>query len=128
MRNGGEDSCTTTWAQEETDREYTDLMELTEKRKRIRKTLTWPQLRIACISLGARADCAECGEESLLISHIVDHAKGKKAVYHTIIKLIATKDSISNLAGLELSTLSGFWIYYKKLFRFKMKRRLNTNV
>ena len=76
----------------------------------------------ACIPLGAKADCSECGEEGVLIHHVIEHAKGKRAVYQTKVKLIASKDSIQCLAGLDSNTLSGFWIFYKKIFRFKIRK------
>ena len=78
----------------------------------------------ACIPLGAKADCTECGEEGVLIHHVLEHAKDRKAIYKTIVKMIVSRDSIQCLAGLDSSTLSGFWIFYKKVFKFKIRKTM----
>ena len=101
--------------------EYNDLVARKLMRKTIRKWLTWPQLRIANISLGARADCMICGESSVLVHHVIEHARERKASYKTIITLVAKKDSIQCLAGLDLNILASFWVFYKKNFKFKIK-------
>ena len=43
-----------------TDPEYLRLAEEKKKRALLRKHLTWPRLRLACISLGAKAECTQC--------------------------------------------------------------------
>ena len=111
----------------DSDVEYKKLVEDKATRKKLRKHLTWPRLRIACISLGAKADCTVCGDERVLVSHILLHASTRRAIYETIMKLVATRESLTNLAGLEEETLKDFWLFYKKTFRFKIKTRLNRD-
>ena len=99
-----------------------------EKKKRalLRKHLTWPRLRLACISLGAKAECTQCGEGNVLPSHIISHAGEDKDIFNTIFGLIRTEQSISNLAELEEETLKKCWLFYKKTFKFKPKLKMNT--
>ena len=107
------------------DPEYMKLLGEKKARNRLRNYLTWHQLRIANISLGAKADCTVCGANNVLASHIVLHSEPrKKPLYETIIKLISTKDSLSNLAGLDKGILSDFWLFYKKSFKFKTRPKI----
>ena len=107
----------------ENDKEYRDLVEEKKRIKKLRKTLSWPLLRTACIPLGAKADCGECGEKRIDLKHIITHAGENRYIYDTILKLIGTKDSVTNLAGLEMEVLRSFWIYYKKNFKFMPKKK-----
>ena len=110
-----------------TDTQYIEMVKKKRDRVRIRKYLSWPALRLACISLSAKGNCVECGEENVLPAHITKHAGRDSTIFNTILELIKTEDSLSNLAGLDIAILKRCWILYKKIFKFK-PRKMGINL
>ena len=107
------------------DLQYIDMIKKKKDRAKLRRHISWSALRLACISLSAKRNCADCGEENVLPSHIAKHAGRYNNLFNTVIALIKTNDSLTNLAGLDDEILKKCWILYKKNFKFKPRRLRN---
>ena len=77
------------------------------------------------VNVSAKVNYADCGEENLLPSHIAKHAGRYNNFFNTVIALIKTNDSLSNLAGVDDEILKKCWILYKNNFKFKPRRPRN---
>ena len=49
-------------------------MKAKEEKAALRKRLSWPAIRLACVPKKAKGVCSSCGEEKVTPSHVINHA------------------------------------------------------